>query len=353
MTSIWANDGAAWRLLAPVGFPDEATLHGLVEEAPQLLPLSGSPRLVVLGREVPLSSGYADLLAVEPTGRFVLIEVKLAGNPEARRAVVAQILGYAAVLRGTQLDQLEREILRSKLIARGVETIASLAAGQDPEGSFDEESFINGMTDSLQAGRFRLVLVLDDAPAELVRLVGYLESIAPELSIDLVTVSAYEVQGARVLVPQRVEPERLQSEAAVKPSTPGKKRAYRIDVDEFEQDINRAPDKDRVQLRRLLEWTLGLERAGLVRVLAYRGTSGRTTLLPYLPNEDAGLITVWNDGGFYISLWRTVFTRRAPNSIEPVEQLIAPAKIGNGNSIHNVSEELLTALADAYREASG
>src|SRR5947209_876076 len=82
VTSIWSNDGASWRLLAPTGFPDEATLHGLVEEPPRLLPLSGSPRLVVLGREVPLASGYADLLAVEPSGRFVVIEVKLAGNPE-------------------------------------------------------------------------------------------------------------------------------------------------------------------------------------------------------------------------------------------------------------------------------
>jgi hypothetical protein len=30
-------------MLAPTGFPDEATLHGLVEEAPELLPLSGNP----------------------------------------------------------------------------------------------------------------------------------------------------------------------------------------------------------------------------------------------------------------------------------------------------------------------
>jgi len=52
MTAIWQNDGPGWRLSAPIGFPDEQTLHDLVEETPQILPLAGDPRLVVVGNEV-------------------------------------------------------------------------------------------------------------------------------------------------------------------------------------------------------------------------------------------------------------------------------------------------------------
>jgi hypothetical protein len=52
---------------------------------------------------VQLASGSADLLAVEPNGRLVVIEVKLANNAEARRAVVAQVLTYAAYLHGAPL----------------------------------------------------------------------------------------------------------------------------------------------------------------------------------------------------------------------------------------------------------
>ena len=115
MTSIWASDSEGWRLLPPVGFPDEQTLHRLVEQTPELLPLAGSPWLVILGSEVPLGGGYADLLAVEPNGRMVVIEVKLASNAEARRAVVAQILAYAAFMKGTSPDVLESEVLRSSL----------------------------------------------------------------------------------------------------------------------------------------------------------------------------------------------------------------------------------------------
>ncbi len=95
MASIWHNDGSAWGLLAPAGFPDEASLHTLVEQAPHILPLSGAPRLAVVGREVFLGGNYADLIAVETNGRLVIIEIKLAKNSEARRAVIAQVLTYA------------------------------------------------------------------------------------------------------------------------------------------------------------------------------------------------------------------------------------------------------------------
>ena len=56
MTAIWQNDGTGWRLLAPTGFPDEQMLHDLVEETPRILPLAGNPRLVVVGKEVPLAA---------------------------------------------------------------------------------------------------------------------------------------------------------------------------------------------------------------------------------------------------------------------------------------------------------
>ena len=54
MTAIWQNDGTGWHLLAPTGFPDERTLHDLVEETPQILPLAGDPRLVIPNGRVKL-----------------------------------------------------------------------------------------------------------------------------------------------------------------------------------------------------------------------------------------------------------------------------------------------------------
>ncbi|MGA7087967.1 MAG: hypothetical protein WB116_06790 [Candidatus Dormiibacterota bacterium] len=60
----------------------------------------------MLGREVHLGSGYADLLAIAPTGDLAIIELKLASNAESRRAVVAQVLSYAAFLDHMTYDDL-------------------------------------------------------------------------------------------------------------------------------------------------------------------------------------------------------------------------------------------------------
>jgi hypothetical protein len=341
--------------LSPIGFPDEAALHELVERSPELLPLAGAPRLVVIGREVPLGGGYADLLAAEPSGRLAIIEVKLARNAEARRAVVAQVLAYAAFLKGTEPGELEAQVLRSSLLRLGYTSVSDAVERADPDGSFDPGRFAEGLADSLATGSFRLVLVLDDASMELVRLVGYLESVAPELVTDLVTVSSYEVDGSRVLVPQRVDPERTEfavaDRAASRPqNTPS--RGHLIPHEEFEAGIAGAPANARPALDRMYAWARELEARGLVRLLAFQGATGRTTLLPYVPNEDAGLVTIWNDNGFYVSFWRSVFERRAPESISRIEALLLPVTLGRGNTVKEVSDELLAALTSAYEQAS-
>jgi hypothetical protein len=64
MGTIRQHNEGGWRLLAPSGFPKEAALHDIVEQAPHLLPLSGSPQLVVdgtgnrrLGSPLPIDTG--------------------------------------------------------------------------------------------------------------------------------------------------------------------------------------------------------------------------------------------------------------------------------------------------------
>ncbi len=351
MTALWHNDGSGWRALASAGFPDEAALHTLVEGAPQLLPLSGSPRLVVVGREVRLGSGYADLVAVEPSGRLAVIEVKLASNAEARRAVVAQVLTYAAVIYGLDVETLERDILGKQLHERGYDSLVGAMSANDQEGSFDASKFTAAIEENLSTGAFRLVLVLDDAPSELVRLVGYLEAVGGNLVIDLVTVTAYDIDGSRIMVPQRVDPERPTVEAG-QPSQEAKSFAGYLarGASDFSEAIDAAPEAQRQDLRRLYDWAISLEQEGLVRLSTYHGKN-RLTLLPYLSGDDAGLVTIWNDNGAYLSVWRSVFKRRAPKSIPEVEAAIG-AQIGNGNSVRLLSNEVLAALTGAYREAN-
>ena len=140
MTAIWANDGERWKQLPPVPFELEEKLHDLIEVAPEMLPLSGTSELFVLGREVTCGSGSADLIGVEPSGRVVLIEVKLAKNAEARRAVVAQLLSYAAFVKGDSVDAFH-ERLRKHLHRVGKASVAEVVADGVALG-FDSDRFL-------------------------------------------------------------------------------------------------------------------------------------------------------------------------------------------------------------------
>jgi CRISPR/Cas system-associated exonuclease Cas4 (RecB family) len=137
--------------LTPSEFDSEEKLHDLVESSPGLLPLSGNPSMVVLGREVQLGPGYADLLAVETDGRLVVIEIKLRKNAETRRAVVAQVLTYAAYLKGLGVLELERT-LRSHLDRVEARSILDLVRKSDQSQEVEEAEFSEGLAESLTAG---------------------------------------------------------------------------------------------------------------------------------------------------------------------------------------------------------
>ncbi|MGB0097853.1 MAG: hypothetical protein WBP81_35605, partial [Solirubrobacteraceae bacterium] len=119
----------------------------------------------------------------------------------------------------------------------------------------------------------------------------------------------YDVDGTRIMVPQRVDPERVytseslrlagETKAASVPTTTG--------AGEFVAAIDAAPAEERAELRRLADWAISLEEEGLVRLLTGHGKKGRMTLLPRLYGDDTGLVTIWNDHGPYVSVWRTVF----------------------------------------------
>jgi hypothetical protein len=354
MTAIWQKDGTGWRLLAPTGFPDEQTLHDLVEETPRILPLAGDPRLVVVGKEVLLGNGYADLVAVEPSGRLVIAEIKLARNAEARRAVVAQVLTYAAHLRGLDPTAVERDILGRHLRDRGYDSLQDAVASNDQEGSFDPVTFAEGLAQRLAGGDFRLVLVLDEAPQELVTLVGYLESVTEELLIDLIVVSAYEVAGSRILIPQRVDAELKPAERQRAAPAPESKGRFVEGGEEFAATIDSAQEKHRPLLWRLYRWAKSLEVEGLIKLGTYHGKlANRTTLLPRIPADGVGLVTIYNDPNTaYLQFWRGVFERRAPENLARVEQVLHPIPVGRGTTTREVDDELLEALTDAYREAA-
>jgi hypothetical protein len=103
----------------------------------------------------------------------------------------------------------------------------------------------------------------------------------------------------------------------------------------------------------LYEWAVSLDCEGLVRLVTYHAKGGdMMTLLPRMRADNAGLVTICNDRGTpSLQFWRSVFERRAPESLPRVEQL-ATVEVGQGKTTYEVSEEWLEALTDAYRGAA-
>ena len=354
MSSLWHNAGGGWSPLQPSGFPDEATLHRMVADAPQLLPLSGQPEVVVLGSEVALGGGYADIVGVEVGGRPVVIEVKLAGNSEARRAVVAQALAYAAVLHGLTIADLEETVLRAHLERRGY---ASIRAACEAAGTAllpDEDEFTRTLAASLERGHARIVFVLDRAPAELVRLVGYLEAVTEGLVIDLITVAQYRIGDELVVVPQRIDPGRTAREdrerTAAGPTRNGRPTRIR-GADAFIEGLAAADPRGRDATMRVVRWARALEAEGVARL--YSNAASSTTLLVWLARADGGIVSLAHHDGPRIYVYGQVIDAYAPGMRDRLQQVLGLEEIGHGNVITGVTDEQLSALADAYRVAVG
>jgi len=353
MAAIWTENADGWRLLQPSGFPNEARLHELIASAPQVLPLSGNPSLVVLGTEVPLGSGYADIVAVEKSGRPVVIEVKLAKNPESRRAVIAQILAYASSIYRTSLDEFTAA-LGASLAKAGRSSVVEAVQALDQDGSVDPVALADALQANIASGDIRLVLVLDSAPPELIGVVGYLGAIAPNLTLDLVTVTAFQVGEQSVIVPQRIEPGKFEQ-----PATPGRSAAttagsgttYSPGSGEFAAGIENSPVEQQAELRRYQAWAEDLADAGLATLRTGRG-QGRWTLVPVVKGGDAGLVTIWNDRVPAISPWRSALVKWAPTTLAKLESHVPPVVIAQGNALRPVGDDILDLFRGAYEEAA-
>src|SRR5207253_2949109 len=94
-------------------------------------------------------------------------------------------------------------------------------------------------------------------------------------------------------------------------------------------------------LRRLCEWALTLERDGAAELTTYHGKA-RSLLLVHVPGEGAGFVTIWNERGGTLQVWRTVFQRLAPDAV---------ANIPNASATSHAGRRLHGRLTNAARIA--
>lgn len=179
----------------------ESELQKLLIESPSLINIGeireGTSPLVFALSEFGLPrSGYSDVIAFSLDGDIVVIECKLATNPEIKRKVIGQILEYAAYLWKMSYEEVDNRVKNLK-----GQSLAELVNGS-VAGEWDEENFRNGIIQSLESGSFILIIVVDEICEELRRIIRYINECSESaFSLHALEMSRFHAGKTEVLVP--------------------------------------------------------------------------------------------------------------------------------------------------------
>ena len=233
---IYLVQGSDLVEMAEQDYASEARLQELLAKYPNLLAgdqIDGDePRQwLLVAREVSLAAEdggtgrwSVDHLFLDQDAVPTIVEVKRSTDTRVRREVVGQMLDYAA----NAVVYWPLEALRARFEESREDPEQELLDFTD-DLSADPEEFWRKVKTNLQAGKVRLVFVADEIPAELRRIVEFMNGQMDPAEVLAVEIKQYVGGDSKVLVPrvmgQTVEAQRKKSGAANKPSEKGE--AYR------------------------------------------------------------------------------------------------------------------------------
>ena len=210
-------------------YSSEDQLQDLLARFPSLLPgddfdPSAPRRWLLVSREagIPGESDGGDRwsldhLFLDQDGVPTLVEVKRSSDTRLRREVVGQMLDYAANgVAHWPLEQLQA-LFRSSCEASGNDPDLQLQEFIEHESA---EEFWKAVKTNLQAGRIRLVFVADEIPAELQRVVEFLNNQMDPAEVLAVEIPRYSGSGLETLAP-RVIGQTVAARTKKAGSTPG------------------------------------------------------------------------------------------------------------------------------------
>lgn len=240
-----------------VDFALESELEKVIASRPDLLAVAGDQPLALVASQVDLpDAGILDLLFVSESGLPVAVEVKLAKNGESRRQFVAQIVDYLSSLTTLTVAELDAQVEGTL-----EQALRSFDASDTALSGFERRWQSVGA--NLRAGLARVVLVVDCAPSDLVRIVRFLGE-HTNLDIRLVSVAKHEAAGiGAVFVPQVI----VMSEGEPPPRPTGGPRPIREElgavVTAFNQvapvDLQASGNAQTYRQIRPREWPLGMK----------------------------------------------------------------------------------------------
>ena len=214
--------------LAPAEYTNEDQLQQLLAEYPYVLMGDDEPDLSLVAREVTLpGAGRLDLLLVDAEGRPTAVEVKLRRNVQSRREVVAQVFDYVAALADFTAAELDQHL--------GGKLGQALAEFEDDseEDRADQRRW-GACRDALRAGKVRVVIAVDSAGQDLVRLVRFINDHS-DLDVRLVEIGRFSDGGGGTTLVPKVLVRTREDSGAHGAATRRKRKAPRPEFEEVVQ----------------------------------------------------------------------------------------------------------------------
>ncbi|MFN6461492.1 MAG: hypothetical protein RMZ41_006540 [Nostoc sp. DedVER02] len=189
-------------------YESEDKLQKLLADYPSLLAGeqidSAAPRRwLLISREIAIpdsedSAGRwaLDHLFLDQDGIPTIVEVKQSRNTQIRREVVGQILDYAA--NAVLFWSIEKIRAQFEANSNAEQLLIDLIGNEEA----DLEKFWQQVKVNLQLGKVRLVFVADKIPAELQRIVEFLNQQMNPAQVLAVEIKQYVGQGLKTLVPR-------------------------------------------------------------------------------------------------------------------------------------------------------
>ncbi len=296
------------------------------------------------------SNRRIDLLALDRKGRLVVIELK---RSDEDSLMDLQAIRYAAMVADMTLEQAvdaHRDYTQKR--EKDVEEAASSVSAHLTDDAASVE---------INSSNPRIILVSANFSKELTTSVLWLNQVG--MNITCIKLQPWKTGDALFLESSQVIPIPEAEDYMVRmrnreEEAQQQKEASRIEThsgsEQFRQAIDTAREDMKPLLNSLLHLAVSLEQEGLAKLLTRSGSTN-TVLRVQLPDSDGGFFNVFkNKAGYgylkFASL--RLLESRASKSKERLEKILN-APFAPRNTLWELPDGFIEAMADAYREANG
>lgn len=195
-------------------FDREDELQELIAAHPKLIDgeqmRPGDPlRWILVKREMGIADvpeaanrWSIDHLLIDQEGVPTLVEVKRSSDTRTRRAVVGQMLDYAAHASETWSGGAIREAFERGERGLGRDPNERLVELLELKDELDVDQYWAQVATNLDAQRIRLLFVADGIPDELARIVAFLNRHMAEIEVLAIELKQFGGESSRMLVPR-------------------------------------------------------------------------------------------------------------------------------------------------------